>query len=134
MCRETLSFPFGWAGRGQSGCCTVHGCPQPWDLCGRQVLPAAPPPFSRGPGPVFFGCSCVVRQVGFCVFYLIETFHVPVRAKSQKNSFPCLEGGRRGHRKPSKNCPYAPVPPCLHQAGRFHHEAANLWKVSRSLV
>lgn len=44
-CQETLSFPFGWAGRRQSGYYVVRGCPQPWDCMAvaesRDLLPLA---------------------------------------------------------------------------------------------
>lgn len=98
----------------------LHGC---------RVLPVVPPPCSREPRPVVFGCGCVVQWVGFLVLNLTETLPRIRSSQVTKEQLSWL-GGR--HRKPNRNCPYGTLPPCSHQAGHYHPKAAVVWKVSRS--
>lgn len=88
---------------------------------------------SRDPGPVVFGCCCVVQRVGFLVVYLIETLSCTRRSQvTKKQLFLFVLPG--GIENPVKTAPIALVPPHLHQAGHFHPKAANVWKVSSRLV
>lgn len=65
------------------------------------------------------------------MFYLIETLSRTRRSQVTKEQLSSPGGGIE---KPVKAAPVAPVPPRLHQAVRFHPKAANVWKMSRSLV